>query len=263
MFSCLFGLHFLFTTFTIILFSIPISNGENIQYGACFANYSCGKIHNIGYPFWGGNRPEYCGILDFKLNCKDNSNSFMNVLGANSSGYAGVRVLDIDTSLHTMIVSPDKIFDHCFLRDSSKPFLSSLKLDSTNKTISLFYGCNKNCESMYKFKSSRCISDGTYSTFYYFGNLPDIGKVNKPCSCKNNITFPVDMRELIKLRSNVSLQSILMKWPNIRMEYMTNFKACSKCEESGGRCGSISDHFVCFCQDGQQPVICPETGQLL
>ena len=38
----------------------------------CSRPFDCGRIKNISYPFWGGNRPEYCGIQGVELRCCDN-----------------------------------------------------------------------------------------------------------------------------------------------------------------------------------------------
>ncbi|XP_021734708.1 LEAF RUST 10 DISEASE-RESISTANCE LOCUS RECEPTOR-LIKE PROTEIN KINASE-like 2.1 isoform X2 [Chenopodium quinoa] len=49
------------------------------------------------------------------------------------------------------------------------------------------------------------------------------------------------------------------------MEYIVNFTICSKCQKSGGSCGSdpSSDRFVCYCRDGPQPFKCikPSTSK--
>uniref|UniRef100_A0A803LGN8 Protein kinase domain-containing protein n=1 Tax=Chenopodium quinoa TaxID=63459 RepID=A0A803LGN8_CHEQI len=50
----------------------------------------------------------------------------------------------------------------------------------------------------------------------------------------------------------------------IEMKYNANFTACSKCEKSGGRCGSSSqkpDKFVCYCWDGPRQLECSQKSQ--
>ncbi|KAL3501826.1 hypothetical protein ACH5RR_036275 [Cinchona calisaya] len=34
--------------------------------------YNCGSLRGIGYPFWGGDRPEACGIRELLLQCVEN-----------------------------------------------------------------------------------------------------------------------------------------------------------------------------------------------
>ncbi|KNA19548.1 hypothetical protein SOVF_060700 [Spinacia oleracea] len=256
---------FPFMTF-IILLVVPLSNGEDAKYAACSSLYSCGKIQNIGYPFWGGDsRPDFCGITDFKLNCL--AGAELPTMNVYNNGYLGLSVLGVNTSSHTMDISRVKLLESCYLQDISKiTLLSSLKLDSRYSAISLFYGC-ADCVSGYNSKSFTCTNsnDHTTGSAYYFEDQSDISKMGKSCSCMNNVTIPVDKSRLDELRNtNASLWSILTNWP-VEMEYMVNFTACSKCEESGGRCGSsdavpFSEQFVCYCQDGPHQLECSHSG---
>ena len=38
----------------------------------CSIPFDCGRIKIISYPFLGGDRPDYCGLPEFKLTCHDN-----------------------------------------------------------------------------------------------------------------------------------------------------------------------------------------------
>ncbi|ONI17211.1 hypothetical protein PRUPE_3G145600 [Prunus persica] len=55
-------------TSTICLLYIPRSLGEedDEQYLKCSASSQCANFPNIGYPFWGSSRPNYCGYPEFK-----------------------------------------------------------------------------------------------------------------------------------------------------------------------------------------------------
>ncbi|BFG25360.1 hypothetical protein CerSpe_116340 [Prunus speciosa] len=60
-------------TSTIYLLYVPRSLGvDDEQYLNCGASFQCANIPNIGYPFWGSSRPDYCGYPEFKLNCTRN-----------------------------------------------------------------------------------------------------------------------------------------------------------------------------------------------
>ncbi|GLT61082.1 hypothetical protein SLA2020_338130 [Shorea laevis] len=41
---------------------------EDDRFAVCNRTYTCGSV-NISYPFWGGDRPEYCGHQGHKLSC--------------------------------------------------------------------------------------------------------------------------------------------------------------------------------------------------
>ncbi|KNA19547.1 hypothetical protein SOVF_060690, partial [Spinacia oleracea] len=165
-----------------------------------------------------------------------------------------------------MIFSEENLLRSCHMNAiSNGTLVSTLKPKAGCRNISLFYGCT-NCHSRYHHNTFSCSnSDGSNGTAYYFGNSPDIRRRGTSCSCKNNVTFLMDKRGIDELSStNASLATTtLNKWP-IKMEYMASFVACSKCEKSEGRCGSsqdsFSDQFACYCQDGPQPLECPQSG---
>ncbi|CAO2837087.1 unnamed protein product [Amaranthus hypochondriacus] len=253
--------------FPFILFFLLLAKGDNLNYTACSIPYSCGHIKNVGYPFWGENRPKFCGMADFQLGCGDDygrNNSVMKILGSN---YIGLSIININTSSQTIVFSMEMLFKHCFYVNASNiSLLPMLKPNKTYKGINIFYGCPSNV-SMYQNKMFKCSDsyDGVETkngTAYYFDKRSDMRRVRKLNMCKNNITFPLDKRGFDELRkSNVSLISILNKWP-FEVKYLDEFTACSKCVESGGMCGSpedsSSDHFMCHCRDGSHQLSCPD-----
>ena len=42
---------------------------DDVHFVECSRPYECGRIKNVSYPFWGGDRPENCGRQGFKLEC--------------------------------------------------------------------------------------------------------------------------------------------------------------------------------------------------
>ncbi|XP_010674313.3 LOW QUALITY PROTEIN: LEAF RUST 10 DISEASE-RESISTANCE LOCUS RECEPTOR-LIKE PROTEIN KINASE-like 2.5 [Beta vulgaris subsp. vulgaris] len=180
-----------------------------------------------------------------------------------------LNVIGINTSSHIMRISQDILFKRCFLHDvGAVNLLSNLKPDMIKNIIKLYYGC-VNCNSIYYHSNSfKCSYYAGTSTAYYFDKPSDMSRINESCSCKNNVTFPVDKRvvdELKRTNHSASIWSLLRKWPANEVVYLANFTACSKCEKSGGRCGSSvdppSDQFVCYCLENNgahraQPLVC-------
>ncbi|KAL2937293.1 LEAF RUST 10 DISEASE-RESISTANCE LOCUS RECEPTOR-LIKE PROTEIN KINASE-like 1.1 [Bienertia sinuspersici] len=258
--SCFFLLHF---SLIIFLAAVSVSNcDDNPNYTACSILYSCGQLQNVGYPFWGDNRPKFCGIPDLKLSCKG-KNRTNHPLYLPQNGYSPLNVLHINTSSHTIVVNQDWLYNKCHVKMpwESMNLTSSLQLDIPGyRQIQLLYGCTK-CGSKYNYTCSNF--DGTpNNTAHYFVPQSDISSISKSCSCKSNASFKVDKRVLDELNNNanVSLLSVLTKWP-ILMRYTAYYSACSKCEQSGGRCGSpedqSSDRFVCYCRGGAHSATCP------
>ncbi|KAJ6359130.1 hypothetical protein OIU76_000776 [Salix suchowensis] len=56
--------------FVLILLSTSYGDGDNKEYRACKKHFSCGVFSNLSYPFWGGDRPEFCGHKGFELKCE-------------------------------------------------------------------------------------------------------------------------------------------------------------------------------------------------
>ncbi|XP_021772675.1 LEAF RUST 10 DISEASE-RESISTANCE LOCUS RECEPTOR-LIKE PROTEIN KINASE-like 2.5 [Chenopodium quinoa] len=254
------------TCIFLLLAVVPLSNSQSPLYAACSLSYSCGRILNVGYPFWGDNRPSFCGVPEFKLSC-NNDSSFPTMKISSSI----LQVLDINTSLHTITISSSNLYNKCYLQDtSSSAILPTLKLSQNidYRNISLFYGCNSSCDSRNDSKTFSCSNDdGVNGTAYYFDNASGISSFNNSsCSCNYSATFYVDNKAVYELSrsTDASLRSVLNKWSIVKWNYMANVAACSKCEESGGRCGSseefFSDQLVCYCRDGRRALICSEPG---
>lgn len=259
---CFFFLCIAFLSFVVFL-TIPLSNGEDTKFKACDTLYSCGKIKNLGYPFWGDDRPKFCGIPDFKLSCNDQDHQpTMNALHTDYV-QVPVDVFRINTSSNTIVFSLDKLLNTCHLEPyKNLTMLPTLKLDGNYRNITVFYGCKGTESSFFKYhpkKSFNCYKyDGTKDIAYYFDRQSDINKIAKRSQlCKNNVTFLVNERGLDELGAN---------WL-VTAEYKVNSSTCSQCEKSGGRCGSSddqsSDNFLCHCRDGSHPLVCPRNGMLI
>ena len=266
---CICLLHFLFIALAIIFSDVTPSTAENENYTACTTLYSCAKVQNAGYPFWGGKRPQFCGMSDFKLNCNPNKDPNYPTMFIFQHGNVELNVVYINNSSRIIKFSQDKLFKTCYLQDTSNiTSINTLKPKKVNKYIRLSYGCNTNC-SYSKFGCSNY--HGLMSDAYYLGeDMMMMMSKNKPCYCKNTVTFLVDEKTVDELRNisikNGSVLSLLTKWP-LEMEYLPDFTDCLKCEKSGGRCGSsddeASDQFVCYCPDGPRVLECRKPGQLL
>ena len=248
-----------------------LSKAENGEYAACSIPYSCGKIKNIGYPFWGGNRPEYCGVSELKLNCLTNAD--YPTIDVYKNGDIGLSVVNINSSSQIISVTREKLLERCYLQDISKiSLLSTLNPKPGYQPILLFYGCNTNssgCFSKYKnYYSFPCSnSNGSFGSAYYFDNISNYSSFSESCYCINNVTALIDKTGLDELRNkNGSLWSVMTKWP-MQLKYSVNLSECEKCEASGGRCGSdalLSHRFRCICPvDGDQPFVCSRSGNKL
>ncbi|CAO2827410.1 unnamed protein product [Amaranthus hypochondriacus] len=246
---------------SLIVVPSSLSKAENANYKACSTVTSCGKIKNIGYPFWGGVRPEFCGVSELKLNCLTNAD--YPTISVYKNGDIGLSVVNINSTSQIISVSRQNLLERCYLQDISKyPLLSTLNPKPGYQPILLFYGCriSKGCFSKYKkYYSFPCSnSNGSFGSAYYFDNISNYSLFSESCTCINNVTALIDKRGLEELRNNKngSLWNVMTKWP-MQLKYSVNISDCEKCKASGGRCGSdapLSHGFKCICRvDGAHP----------
>ncbi|GKV16745.1 hypothetical protein SLEP1_g27341 [Rubroshorea leprosula] len=128
---------FFFIIITFVLIHAPkFASPVDEHYLNSKGTFACGSIENIGYPFWGSDRPDYCAFPGFQLNCSDLTpdvrvmSATYHVLGINNENrlltLAGTDYLDnlCPTFLINTTLNPD-LFE--FTSDS--------------QDISLYYRC--------------------------------------------------------------------------------------------------------------------------
>ncbi|KAK7839028.1 leaf rust 10 disease-resistance locus receptor-like protein kinase-like 1.3 [Quercus suber] len=106
------------------------------MYESCSNMFNCGKLNNIGFPFWGDNRPNSCGYPGLKLNCQGSvatikiMNVTYQVLGVNPDAQI-LKITREDFSAG--ICSPE------FVNSTLDPTLLDFGIGLQNLTI--VYGC--------------------------------------------------------------------------------------------------------------------------
>ncbi|XP_074274890.1 LEAF RUST 10 DISEASE-RESISTANCE LOCUS RECEPTOR-LIKE PROTEIN KINASE-like 2.1 [Silene latifolia] len=259
--STLFTFQYNLIILIFLLTSIHLSTGNNLYYTICTNNlFSCGNVHNLGYPFWGGNRPQFCGHPNFGLSCQNVPvGPFIYGMGkTNGAESLNVRVVSINTSLHTMSlvekpfsqdnnISCEKLIKNETVFNLLKPF----KFSPIVANISLFLSCRGSVANYSaSLKSLTCNgANRTADSAYYVDKPEDVGNISKLCSTRR--VFPVLKSELDELnRGNESLTGVLNN--GFEVEYTVDFDTCSACLNSGGVCGSSDDNemrFSCYCPD--------------
>ncbi|XLT56059.1 hypothetical protein HN873_048663 [Arachis hypogaea] len=95
--------------FFLIMIQIPpyLSSNDDNYRGCANAPYDCGEINNIGFPFWGGNRPKQCGHPLLQLNC-DSDHGFTTYIIIKSMRY---QVLEAYPENQTMKIARVDYFE--------------------------------------------------------------------------------------------------------------------------------------------------------
>ncbi|XP_021909073.1 LEAF RUST 10 DISEASE-RESISTANCE LOCUS RECEPTOR-LIKE PROTEIN KINASE-like 1.2 isoform X4 [Carica papaya] len=243
----------LISIFLISITLSPCQCQENEQFLDCSQPFECGtRQGNVGYPFWGNNRPMFCGLEGFEVQCLLNQQIVMDVEDQS------FRVLNVDRSLQVVSISRmDLADDVCnpeiLLNTTSALNHTRFRFPSDIRNLSLFYGCDEGGSN-----SLPCESEPARSKHVYYSNeqFPDDSPPNMG-SCNLQIIVPIPSSHLRDLfEGTIGLREAMSRGFNV--EYVSPNENCSACERSGGFCGSDDDQkFVCFCSGGPQPDKCP------
>ncbi|XP_068305637.1 LEAF RUST 10 DISEASE-RESISTANCEUS RECEPTOR-LIKE PROTEIN KINASE-like 2.5 [Pyrus communis] len=227
----------LVTSFISINFELCLCQ----PYSICSKAISCGGIRDISYPFWGVNRPKYCGQPGFELRCLDDvpvinmSNINYRILEMNSSSPRTIKVARQD---YWKTLCPSS-FANTRINFSLFNYSSGL----TNVTF--YYGCEVDVPRVY------------YSS--------DICNVNNGSDqvdtrlCKVNVTVPIFSTADFE-GNPTTLQDAIDG--GFKLEIKIDNDQCNSCERSGGRCGlnTTTGGFTCYCKNQASATTCNSTS---
>ncbi|KAL8476657.1 hypothetical protein ACS0TY_029084 [Phlomoides rotata] len=230
---------------------------NNDQYQTCNQPFQCGRLSEIGYPFYGGNRPVSCGYPGFELDCQGGDHPLINI---SSITY---RVLKIDNSTQTLQVSRNDLWSNIcpgFFSNTTLNFtLFDFYRPANDRNITLYYGCPLlSVSANYMFN---CSGFNT-NIFNFFGTVEQSLQL-----CSSLIYVPVNQnayRELANptFASVVRLESSLES--GFSIQWSADNQRCDNCKVSGGVCGynQTTTSFSCHCSNGTSESTCfgLETG---
>ncbi|GAV85556.1 Pkinase domain-containing protein/GUB_WAK_bind domain-containing protein/WAK_assoc domain-containing protein [Cephalotus follicularis] len=251
----------IFMIITIILTHAPISVSADEQYANCSMSFQCGNISDIGYPFYGANRPSYCGYPGFGLDC-DGDTPDIEIM---SQSY---QVLDINSESRTLKVArADYVNDLCptFLVNTTLN-LTIFNYSSDTQNLVIYYGCPtipNQFETIGLSSQFNCsINDTDISGYFVTRNitvsaLADIA--DALASCDNNLVVPIFQSSLESLEINPTPENLITALDDgFGLLWNANESFCDSCKESGGQCGHdpSSSEFACYCPDKPSASIC-------
>nr|XP_009592666.1 LEAF RUST 10 DISEASE-RESISTANCE LOCUS RECEPTOR-LIKE PROTEIN KINASE-like 2.4 isoform X2 [Nicotiana tomentosiformis] len=247
--KCMLKTYFFHFIITILFFLITSSlsyGQENKQHATCNSSYSCGNIRNIGFPFWGGDRPQECGLPQFELECEANHNPVMKI--ANHD----FRVLDINGEKQTMRIArkdfeedicPDR-FGNTTLNDALFRYVPDLQ------PFVLFYDCPFDIPSEWKKFSFSCNINGNSSLgFYPDESFSSFWGPRYP-RCEHKVMVLVVMKAFEQFKNEGSTKILELLKQGFDVVYNKSTE-CIVCEKSGGICWSETNltEPTCLCRD--------------
>ncbi|KAI3832080.1 hypothetical protein MKX03_006041, partial [Papaver bracteatum] len=216
-------------------------------YEKCKNNFTCGSGVNVGYPFWGEHhntddgkdRPEYCGLPGYKLDCYDGD---VAEIQFSDELY---RVLEINPDSQVMnITNKDLVDDACASKSLMTPYGSDVFKSPSPDAYQLIYiysDCSDtNIQDPYKFNCQ--INDAgpgsTSSSDAYFllTDTPASGLL----SCRKTVNVPI-MKAFLKdlIAKPETLPTVIKQGFNVTYdaESGSSIGMCLTCRGNGGICG--------------------------
>ncbi|KAF8037887.1 hypothetical protein BT93_B0659 [Corymbia citriodora subsp. variegata] len=249
----------IFVLVVLIIPQVLLCEGDNdVQYTACSPSFNCGTVTNVSYPFWGGNRPQFCGLEGFELECHQDKYP---IFEYQEQKYG---VLKIDQHLRTMTIVRMDLMDNTCLHE----FRNTSMMDSTLfnmtpavKNLSIFFGCLgtlKNISNEFEW----LYNDSRKSAFFMDENFLEREIRFDITSCVISIIVPVLQSALYDIARGISLQKALNQGFNVQY---SDQPECLACTSSGGLCGSnsssSSSSFTCYCCDKPYARTCNHPGK--
>ncbi|XP_022854370.1 LEAF RUST 10 DISEASE-RESISTANCE LOCUS RECEPTOR-LIKE PROTEIN KINASE-like 2.1 [Olea europaea var. sylvestris] len=245
--------YFLHLISLVLILYVPGSLCQNggEEYVTCGAPYRCGDIQNITYPFWGGTRPDYCGLSDFQLNCQGDV-AFLNI---SSTQY---RVLEINNTTQTIQVAREDLWNTTcpsFLYNTTLN-LNLFTPSPDYRNVTIYYGCSSNGQPTQLPNQFSCDVNGTNTeSFYAMGEVTDPGSTIR---CNSSINVLINQSLLALPTASVPrlLQDAFAS--GFSLQWEANNRICLDCIGSGGLCGTNreSGSFACYCANRTSALTC-------
>ncbi|XP_041003273.1 LEAF RUST 10 DISEASE-RESISTANCE LOCUS RECEPTOR-LIKE PROTEIN KINASE-like 1.3 isoform X2 [Juglans microcarpa x Juglans regia] len=251
-------------TLTFMIIAIPLFHfpsclhaNDNEQYGNCTERFDCASAKDIGYPFWGSNRPAYCGYPGFELDCSGDD-PHINI------SFIKYRVLEVVEESRTL-----KVARADYWKMTCPPTIVNTTINfsifsypSSLVNLTLYYECSlpsslpnlPNQLDQMAIRFSCPINGSAGATNYYSNSIVDLLG-----ACKYNVKVPVVTPAApISLTEEALIEAID---GGFMLEWNASNSNCDGCQRSGGLCGfnTSTNVFACHCANGTFPFTCGST----
>ncbi|XP_017980752.1 PREDICTED: LEAF RUST 10 DISEASE-RESISTANCE LOCUS RECEPTOR-LIKE PROTEIN KINASE-like 2.1 isoform X1 [Theobroma cacao] len=248
-----------------ILLSVQVPTffcAGNDTYEVCSKPLRCGTFQNVTYPFWGGDRPEYCGNPGMELTCQGDEELQITIM---SLSY---KVIEINTDIQAFTVArTDYLTTLCpqHLANTTLDF-NLLSYAWNLENVTLYYDCPSIANQSSGFPSQfNCTSNGTnyYVIASAFGNLSAEAKGGLGL-CRSNVIVPAFFTAVQTIVNNPTPDTLVLPLRNgFGLKWDANIASkCAACSASGGVCGynKTLSEFTCYCSDRTDPSTCLPPG---
>ncbi|XP_004300968.1 PREDICTED: probable receptor-like protein kinase At1g67000 [Fragaria vesca subsp. vesca] len=243
----------LITSFLSINFRSSVC-ADTAEYANCSLPVTCGSVKsNISYPFWGSDRPEYCGKSGFEVTCNANVPMItmkkinFRILDMSSSTITPTPTVTVAREDYWNTLCPPSYID-------TDLNFSLFEYASGPQNVSFYYGCHEAGSSALSICNSTVTV--TFLTEKETAKLPDSTASG---SCAAVVLVPVSAAaaEALDKNETSTIQSAVDGGFELNVQD-DDTVLCNNCVVSGGFCGqnTTNAEFVCYCQYGTSATTC-------
>ncbi|KAL7141673.1 hypothetical protein ABFS83_08G069400 [Erythranthe nasuta] len=228
-----------FTVILLILNFPTILCFQNETHTRCGDLFNCGELTGIGYPFWGGDRPEECGYPRLQLDCENATTTKIHINGVE------YRVLELNLETQIIRISRNDLsrsFCQQEFKNSSLDFGLFDFAGGGYVNLTFLYGCPALVLPVPN--QFDCPVKGVAERNGYV----EFGTMRLPGMCHVSVVVPVSYASLANFSD---VKEVVEQGFEVRFKVVEGGGACGECRSSGGGCGyDVSrKRFVCFCPD--------------
>lgn len=221
-----------------LLYYLPCASSQEL--GWCGQMFQCGNI-TAGFPFWGGNRPDYCGHTWLELHCNNKNSTSLIISDQEYS------VLDIDQTSYTLTLArTDLLGSFCSAKFNTTTLPPNIFDPSPNaKNLTVSYLCDP--RNPYLSSNFTCPFKGIGSVSL---------RPERQSSCNQSFAVNVPMNFFPEEREfNLNqLESVLREGFEVKVEI--DEITCQECSSSGGICSFSGTTQVCCKTNSTSRITC-------
>ncbi|CAN6933776.1 unnamed protein product [Brassica oleracea] len=219
-----------------LLHRLPCTSSKQ-ELGVCESPFQCGEI-SAGFPFWGGNRPENCGLPQLELHCRNKSSTYLIISDQEYS------VLKVSRTNYTITLArPDLLGRICSAKFNTTALPSDIfEILPAYKELEVYYLCDRRYFSKQNYT---CPSDK--------GLVLVFEEQHGELHCNNSFTVIV-RKSFVPLEEDefdsYELERVIRNGFEVKVKI--DETTCEECSSSGGICSFNGTAQVC-CKTNSSP----------
>jgi hypothetical protein len=187
-------------------------------------------MEGFDYPFWGLNRPNYCGHPAFELNCSTNA-QLIKITNLN------YRIFDVNNVSWTLMVAREDYWNTVCPSTIVNTTINFtiFAYNSATTNLTLYYDCPASSSS-YQLDTTlfNCSINGTAVTNYYSNSTVANKIANFLETCKYNVKVPV-LQSAAEARSNLIEAALVQAIDgSFKLGSDANNSLCDRCLGTSG-----------------------------